>query len=125
MAEGQFVTINDALREWLLPISKRTGPIIPVKGAAIKRALCEAAGATIPHDTLRHAFATCHYAPHNDAALTAREMKPATTEMTFKHYVRRDVVRDPAAGVRAQRDPDAEGAVNLRMDHSTRLPPLI
>ncbi len=98
-SEGHFVTINDGLRAWLLPASKQTGPVIPVKDAAVKRAkkaTCESAGVTIPHDGLRHSFATYHYALHNDAALTAREMKHSTTDITFRHYARRDVTKKDA-----------------------------
>ncbi|HPA18305.1 MAG TPA: hypothetical protein PLU30_11205 [Verrucomicrobiae bacterium] len=70
-----------------------------------KRAMCEAAGVAIPHDGLRHSFATYHYALHGDAALTAREMKHSTTDITFHHYAHRDVTKQDAEawfGVRAQ-----------------------
>ncbi len=99
-SEGHFVSINDALRAWIEPIAKgRSGPIIPVRDAAVKRAkkaACKKAGLSIPHDGLRHSFATYHYAMHNDAALTAREMKHSTTDITFRHYARRDVTKRDA-----------------------------
>lgn len=97
--EGRFVTITDALREWLMPGAKKSGPIIPVADAAFKRAkraMTEKAGVTIPHDALRHSFATYHYALHGDGALTAKELGHTTTTMTFRAYARRDVAKQDA-----------------------------
>ena len=109
--EGRFVAITDALRQWLMPSAKRSGPIIPVADSALKRAkraMCEKAGVTIPHDALRHSFASYHYAQHNDAALTAKELGHTTTAMTFRAYARRDVIKQDAEawfGTRPQKRP--------------------
>lgn len=97
--EGRFVTITDALRAWMPATKGRSGPIIPVADAAIKRAkraTVQKAEVTIPHDALRHSFATYHYALHGDGAATAKELGHTTTAMTFRAYARRDVGRDDA-----------------------------
>lgn len=93
--EGRFVAITDALRRWIGPLAAgKAGPLIPVKVKALLRykgRMETAAGVDVPPDALRHSFATYHYALHGDATATARELGHAGTEITFRHYARRDV----------------------------------
>jgi len=98
--EGRFVTITGALRAWLEPIAAgKTGPVIPVKSKAMLRhkgIMEKGAGVKIPADALRHSFATYRYALDGDATATARELGHASTDITFRHYARRDVTRQDA-----------------------------
>ena len=93
--EGRFVTITDALRAWLESIAAgKTGPVIPVKSKAMLRCkglMEKSAGVEIPAAALRHSFATYRYALDGDATATAKELGHASTDITFRHYARRDV----------------------------------
>ncbi|HPA20732.1 MAG TPA: tyrosine-type recombinase/integrase [Verrucomicrobiae bacterium] len=98
--EGRFATITEALRAWVEPVAAgKTGPVIPVKSKAMLRykgLMEKAAGVEIPADALRHSFATYRYALDGDATATARELGHASTDITFRHYARRDVTKQDA-----------------------------
>lgn len=98
--EGRFVTITDALRAWLEPAGVgKSGSVIPVRSKAMLRykgMMEKSAGVEIPADALRHSFATYRYALDGDASATARELGHASTDITFRHYARRDVTRQDA-----------------------------
>ena len=98
--EGRFVTITEALRAWLAPIGAgKTGSVMPVKSKALfryKGLMEKSAGVRIPADALRHSFATYRYALDGDATATARELGHTSTDITFRHYARRDVTKKDA-----------------------------
>ena len=50
------------------------------------RSTIEAGGVALPHDVLRHSFASYAYEAGRDAAATAYELGHKGTQMLFKHY---------------------------------------
>lgn len=50
------------------------------------RSTIEAGGVALPHDVLRHSFASYSYESGRDAAATAYELGHKGTQMLFKHY---------------------------------------
>lgn len=91
-ARRRLVKIQSNLREWLAPLSKPTGPVIP---ANLRWLLVDARErAKIPkwpNNALRHSYASYHLARFNDAAALALEMGHTNTAMIFQHY--REVVK--------------------------------
>ena len=98
-AQRRLVTILSPLREWLLPVSKREGPVWRwseamwrVRAEPVRRA----AKLTIwPENGLRHSFGSYHLAKFNNANALALEMGHTTTKEIFAHY--RQVVRPEEA----------------------------
>ncbi len=85
---ARFVTIQPVLREWLLPLRKHRGNVVP---QANFRKLFEdardAAGiAEWPDNALRHSFASYHLAHFKDAKSLALERGHMNSGTTFAHY---------------------------------------
>jgi integrase len=86
-ARRRFVKIQSNLREWLLPVRKRRGKIVP--NDFRKHFDAARAAAKIkswPDNALRHSFASYHLAHFKNAAALALEMGHTDTEMIFNHY---------------------------------------
>lgn len=81
-ADARTVPIRDNLRAWLAkyPLDDRV-----LNATAIKRLKTDLTVA-IPHDALRHSYATYAYEQCKDAALVASEMGHQGTAVFFKHY---------------------------------------
>jgi integrase len=95
-ARRRFVKIQPNLREWLLPVWKRTGKVTPDNFEKQLDAAREAAGIVDwPDNALRHSFASYHLAHFKDAAALALEMGHTDSGMIFNHY--RQLVRPKEA----------------------------
>jgi integrase len=89
-ATVRWVDMTDPLIEWLTPHRKASGPIFPMSEGKASQAITaasKAAGMTSwPKDGLRHSFGSYHLAAHDNAALTARQMGHASTDMVYSNY---------------------------------------
>ncbi|MDQ6625996.1 MAG: tyrosine-type recombinase/integrase [Verrucomicrobiota bacterium] len=95
-ATRRLVTVQQNLREWLLPLKRASGPLVPdcfQKRATADREKAEL-GDNWPTNALRHSFASYHLAKFHDAARLALEMGNSP-RMIFKHY--REIVTPAAA----------------------------
>ncbi|MBA3607296.1 MAG: tyrosine-type recombinase/integrase [Chthoniobacterales bacterium] len=92
-ARARFVTIQPVLREWLLPLRKHRGHVVPEANfRKLFEEAREAAGiAEWPDNALRHSFASYHLAHFKDAKSLALEMGHMNSGTTFAHY--RQLVR--------------------------------
>lgn len=84
----RFVTIQAVLREWLLPLRKHRGHVVPdANFRKLFEEAREAAGiAEWPDNALRHSFASYHLAHFKDAKSLALEMGHMNSGTTFAHY---------------------------------------
>ena len=93
-AQRRLVPLSTNLRAWLAPLAQLTGPVRPPH-ITYRRHFLEALKAARiekwPHNALRHTFASCHLAFHQDAAKTALELGHTESATLFRHY--RELVR--------------------------------
>jgi integrase len=95
-ARRRFVRIQPNLREWLAPVRKRSGKIVPEDFERQFEKVRKAARITAwPSNALRHSFASYHLAHFKDAAALALEMGHTDAGMIFSHY--RQLVRPKEA----------------------------
>ena len=87
---NRFITIQPNLREWLLPLRKLRGNIVPQDcfefRQLFEQARKDAGIAKWPDNALRHSFASYHVAHFKDAKGVALEMGHADSGMLFNHY---------------------------------------
>lgn len=86
-ARRRFIKMQPNLREWLLPVRKHDGKIMP--NGFRKRFDTARTAATIedwPDNALRHSFASYHLAHFKDAAALALEMGHTNSGTIFEHY---------------------------------------
>jgi integrase len=87
-ARRRHVTMQPALREWLLPLRKHKGNVTP--GETFRQLFDQArvaAGiAEWPDNALRHSFASYHLAHFKDAKALALEMGHTNENMIFTNY---------------------------------------
>lgn len=87
--KGRFIPIRSALKAWLLPLGKLSGPVMPSEMVYRSRLddAREAAGIEEwPHNALRHSFASYHLAAFENANSLALEMGHRDADMIFEHY---------------------------------------
>ena len=97
--EGRVVPILPTMGAWLKLMGRRRGKILACSSMTLRRrkaACCKKVRVKIPHDALRHSFGTYHYAAFQNGALTAAIMGHSQTDVTFRHYARRDISRHEA-----------------------------
>ncbi|MGH8094503.1 MAG: tyrosine-type recombinase/integrase [Chthoniobacterales bacterium] len=87
-ARRRFVTMQPNLREWLMPLRKHRGNVVPQENfRQLFEGAREAAGiAEWPDNALRHSFASYHLAHFRDAKSLALEMGHMNSGTTFAHY---------------------------------------
>ena len=111
VASERFVKISDNLAQWLRPHARKPGPVCPTGDAYYSRLQIvrdKAAAAlrkrkeTCPNlenwrqDTMRHSFASYHYAAFKNAHETAEQMgHVGGLRIFFRHY--RNRVKEPDA----------------------------
>jgi integrase len=95
-AMRRFVTLQPNLREWLMPLRKLKGSIIPEDFRHLFAQARYAAGIKEwPGNGLRHSFASYHLAAFKNAASTALELGHHDSRVTFSHY--RELVKPKEA----------------------------
>ena len=88
-ASRRIIKMHDNLREWILPLRKLKGPVMPsemIWRMRLADAMKAVEVAEWPHNAARHSFASYHLAEFKDAASLALEMGHGTTKMIFEHY---------------------------------------
>lgn len=99
-AQRRFVKIEPNLREWLLPVRKHRGSVVPEENDFRRhfdaaREGAELCGERWPDNALRHSFASYHLAHFRNAAATALELGHYDSRITFRHY--RELVKPKEA----------------------------
>ncbi len=85
-ARRRFIKMKPNLREWLLPVRKHNGKIVPDGFRKRFDAAREAAAiGEWPDNALRHSFASYHLAHFTNAAALALEMGHTNSGMIFEH----------------------------------------
>ena len=87
----RYVDISDNLMAWLDVRHLGTGPVFWTRTRV--QAVRKKAGVVWAHDVMRHTFASCHLAHHEDAARTSLQMGHMHPSVLFNNYrnlVRRD-----------------------------------
>ena len=86
-AQKRFVTMQPNLREWLLPVRKRRGAVVPEDfRKQFDQARETAKIAEWPDNALRHSFASYHLAHFGNAATTSLQLGHHDSRITFRHY---------------------------------------
>ncbi|HLJ91399.1 MAG TPA: tyrosine-type recombinase/integrase [Candidatus Angelobacter sp.] len=95
-ASRRLVTILPNLSQWLTPLARNHGKVMPVNFEKKMKAARKAAEIEKwPSNALRHSYASYHLAKFQDAPALALQMGHTTTGMLFEHY--REVVTPEAA----------------------------
>jgi integrase len=96
-ARRRFVTMQPNLREWLLPLRKHRGSVVPADNfrQAFDAARMAAGIVEWPDNALRHSFASYHMAHFKNAAETALQLGHHDSRITFAHY--RELVKPKEA----------------------------
>jgi integrase len=95
-AMRRHVTIQPNLREWLMPLRKHRGKVMPDDfRKAFGVARTDAGITKWPENALRHSFASYHLAHFKNAAATALELGHHDSRVTFRHY--RELVKPKEA----------------------------
>jgi len=106
-ARRRLVKILPNLKEWLQPVHKISGPVIPANLRWLLVDAREQAGiSNWPSNALRHSYASYHLAHFNDAAALALQMGHTNTSMIFQHY--REVVKPKDAALYWEIIPSAD-----------------
>jgi integrase len=114
-AMRRFVTLQPNLREWLLPLRKLKGSIIPDYFRHLFAEARYSAGLRKwPGNALRHSFASYHLAHFQNAASTALELGHHDSRVTFAHY--RELVRPKEAARYWQIKPAGKGRKIVHME---------
>jgi integrase len=91
-AQRRLVAIQPNLREWLTPLRKLSGKVVPDNFRNHFDQAREAAGIMDwPNNALRHSFASYHLAHFKNQNALALEMGHTRTDLIFRHY--RDLVK--------------------------------
>ena len=111
-ASRRIIKLQDNLRQWLTPLLRHDGPVMPSEATwrtGISEAMRAAGIKSWPHNAARHSFASYHLANFQDAAALALEMGHSNTKMIFEHY--RALVSPRLAGQYWAIQPAAEDKV--------------
>lgn len=88
-ARARHIAIRENLREWLEPIRKERGRVVPTRyrrWLALFRKEMQRGRHEFPSNGLRHSFASYDYEAGKSAERTAADLGHASTTMLFKHY---------------------------------------
>jgi integrase len=114
-ATRRFVTLQPNLREWLMPLRKLKGSIIPEDFRHLFAQARYAAGIKEwPGNGLRHSFASYHLAAFKNAASTALELGHHDSRVTFAHY--RELVKPKEAARYWHIKPAGKGRKIVQME---------
>lgn len=97
-AQRRLIKVEPNLLAWLAPFAKKTGPLWTGKENDYQNAMTrreQAAGITMPHNCLRHSFASYHLAKFQDAARLSLDMGYTSPKLIFNTY--REIVYPEAA----------------------------
>ncbi len=89
MRRQRHVTMTENLKAWLLPYRKNSGPIWSLSEESFYQRLADVAKVArvkVPSNAGRHAFASYHYALHQDAPRTAFELGHAKPALLLDVY---------------------------------------
>jgi integrase len=117
-ARRRFVTMQPNLRDWLMPVRKHRGSVMPADNfrQAFDAARVAAGIADWPDNALRHSFASYHLAHFKNAAALALQMGHTNSGMIFDHY--RELVRPMDAERYWNIRPAAKGKVVQLVAHA-------
>jgi integrase len=95
-ARRRLVPIQPNLREWLMPLRKLSGKVVPDNFRRAFDQARQAAGITEwPGNALRHSFASYHLAHFKNLNALTLEMGHTNSQMLFEHY--RELVKPKEA----------------------------
>ena len=108
-ARRRLVKIQPNLREWLLPVRKQKGSVVPTNFPKRFDAARESAGIVDwPDNALRHSFASYHLAHFKNQDTLALEMGNSTA-IIFRHY--RELVKPDDAALYWSIKPKTAGKI--------------
>jgi integrase len=97
-AQRRLIKMEPNLLAWLAPFAKKTGPLWTGDENLYMSQMTrreQVAGITMPHNCLRHSFASYHLAKYQDAARLSLDMGHTSPKLIFNTY--REVVYPEAA----------------------------
>jgi integrase/recombinase XerD len=95
----RIVIVEPVLREWLLPVSRACGPVLPEPLDVLRQSTRAVLGLSKwPQDILRHTFASYHFEKYHDEARTKKQIGHRDDGRVFyNHYCRPVYPADAAA----------------------------